>query len=649
MVKILTSLELAVVVRELQQLVGAKISKIHQPNSRLLLFNLFKTGGTKFLLKVDSGVGMYVTSYASKNPLTPAGFCLYLRKNLNNSKLIAVKQKNLERIVEFHFDSSEGLRILVCELFSKGNFVLCDGSYKILNCAAVQQWKDRIIKKGEIYKYPPAGFNLLSITPQTFQGYLAKYPQNEIVRLLATLGFGGIYAEEICLRSSVQKNTVAQMLRPQEAGALFDKIKELLAQFSLDSQAEIIYEEGKTVEATPFHLYFFEAKEQKKAESFNEALDILYTSEVTTHVREQSDAKYQQEKARLETIYNSQKKSYDSYEEDVQTSQRRADLIYSQYNTIYTIFSKIKAAVDSGYDWYEVYQVLQREKDSGIYEAGLVKEIKAETRQIIVDLGEELTLDLTKSLEENAGNYYGLAKKAKAKMEGAQATLLHSKQQLDALELRRTDMQQQYAVTAPKFVEKKKQEWYEKFHWFFTSSGLLAVGGRDATSNEIIVKKYVELNDFVFHTEIAGSPFFVLKNAREKATDQDLKEVAQATASYSAAWKLGVGNTDVYQVKPEQIRKELGLPKGSFMIHGKRNYFRSTETELTVGVDKQGRIMGGALSAVRKHCSMYAVVRQGEKKKSDVAKQIATKFNVDSNEVMAAIPTGTSRVVNFSD
>jgi predicted ribosome quality control (RQC) complex YloA/Tae2 family protein len=645
MVKVLTSLELSVVVRELQQLIGVKINKIHQPSSKVLILNLFQTGGNKFLLKIDSGTGMYLTSYSLANPLTPTSFCLFLRKSLNNSKIIAITQKNLERIVEFHFDTRDGLRILVCELFSKGNFILTDGAYKIINCAAVQQWKGRTIKKGEVYKYPPVSFNLFSLNQAVFQEYLNKYTPYQIVKLIATLGFGGTYAEEICLRANVKKDTIVQMLKPEEISNLYKAIYQILQQFRTSTSIVVAYEGEDVVDAFPFNLQS-SSLEQKQTNNFNQALDTLYTSVIATKVKQDGDAKYQREKQRLQAIESTQEEIFGEYERDYTKARERAELIYNKYQTISTIFSKIKQAVDAGYDWYEVYQVLQREKDQGIYEANLVKEIKPETRQILVDVGEELTLDLTKSLEENAGDYYDRAKKIRAKLEGVQTTLDDVKHKMSQLDKNRDSMQQQNTKREPKLIEKKKQEWYEKLHWFFTSSGLLAIGGRDATSNEIVVKKYLEIKDFVFHTDIAGSPFFVLKEGRDKATEQDLKEVAQATASYSAAWKLGVGASDVYQVGPQQVRKELGLPKGSFMIHGKRNYFRSTVLEIAIGVLKDGRLMAGAPDAVRKHCTNLSIIKQGDLKKSDVAKQLAHKFGNTVDEVIRLIPTGESKITS---
>ena len=60
-----------------------------------------------------------------------------------------------------------------------------------------------------------------------------------------------------------------------------------------------------------------------------------------------------------------------------------------------------------------------------------------------------------------------------------------------------------------------KREWYEKFRWFISSEGFLVIGGRDATSNEIVIKKHADKNDLVFHTDIKGSPFHLSKQGWE--------------------------------------------------------------------------------------------------------------------------------------
>ena len=109
-----------------------------------------------------------------------------------------------------------------------------------------------------------------------------------------------------------------------------------------------------------------------------------------------------------------------------------------------------------------------------------------------------------------------------------------------------------------KEVITRKKKWYEKFRWFVSSEGFLCIGGRDATTNDILVKKHMEKGDLVFHTQLAGSPFFIIKSEGKKIGKKTIEEAAQATASYSRAWKHGFTVTEVYYITPEQVKKEIG-------------------------------------------------------------------------------------------
>ena len=62
------------------------------------------------------------------------------------------------------------------------------------------------------------------------------------------------------------------------------------------------------------------------------------------------------------------------------------------------------------------------------------------------------------------------------------------------------------------FSEVRKKNWFERYRWFYTADGILAIGGRDSSSNSAIIRKHLEKNDKVFHAEISGSPFFLLKD-----------------------------------------------------------------------------------------------------------------------------------------
>ena len=41
----------------------------------------------------------------------------------------------------------------------------------------------------------------------------------------------------------------------------------------------------------------------------------------------------------------------------------------------------------------------------------------------------------------------------------------------------------------------------ERYRWFYTVDGLLAIGGRDSSSNMAMIRKHVEKDDFVFHAD----------------------------------------------------------------------------------------------------------------------------------------------------
>src|SRR3989338_4676764 len=175
----------------------------------------------------------------------------------------------------------------------------------------------------------------------------------------------------------------------------------------------------------------------------------------------------------------------------------------------------------------------------------------------------EVEIDLNKSVDENAGIYFDLAKKAKRKMEGARKALLYTEKKLELLQKEEAKFWQEESIKERK--KERKKEWYEKFHWFVSSEGYLCIGGKDATSNEIVIKKHVDKDDIIFHTDMAGSPFFVVKNG-SKAGEKTLQESANATAIYSRAWKLWFVGAGVFYVKPEQVSKEA--PSGEYMVKG---------------------------------------------------------------------------------
>lgn len=254
-----------------------------------------------------------------------------------------------------------------------------------------------------------------------------------------------------------------------------------------------------------------------------------------------------------------------------------------------------------------------------------------------------LVLDLTKSIDENAASYFERAKKAKRKIDGAEKALEDNLKKLEEIEAKHS-----------KFIEKskkeksdRKKEWYEKFRWFTSSEGFLVIGGRDATSNEIVIKKHTDSNDLVFHTDMAGSPFFVIKTEGKDVGDKTKEEVADATCTFSRAWKLGLQTTSVFHANPNQISKKTNsgeyMGKGAFMIYGKTIHVNN-KLNLAVGINKLGQIMSGPVEAVKANCEKHVVVEQGTEKASSTAKIIRHRIGGDLDDIVRSLPSGGFKI-----
>ncbi|MEK6984559.1 MAG: NFACT RNA binding domain-containing protein [Nanoarchaeota archaeon] len=256
-----------------------------------------------------------------------------------------------------------------------------------------------------------------------------------------------------------------------------------------------------------------------------------------------------------------------------------------------------------------------------------------------------LLLSVTKSIDENAAVYFEKAKKIKKKIYGAEKSLAYNLKKLEVLELRQEKLNLEKTKQA--VLKERKLEWYEKFRWFISSEGFLVVGGRDATSNEIVVKKHTEPGDLVFHTDLAGSPFFVVKSEGKEIGEKTKEEAADATSTFSKTWKLGLQTTKVFYVNPEQVSKKTKageyMGKGAFMIYGKTNYIQN-KVNLALGLTKNQQIMGGPLEAVKANCEKHVVLEQGNEKPSAVAKSIRHKIGGHVDEIIRALPAGSFKV-----
>ena len=227
--------------------------------------------------------------------------------------------------------------------------------------------------------------------------------------------------------------------------------------------------------------------------------------------------------------------------------------------------------------------------------------------------------------------------------------------------LKKEEKQEKIAQESITFAEVRKKNWFERYRWFYTSDGILAIGGRDSSSNSAIIRKHIEKNDKVFHADIHGSPFFVLKNDSESISPASLNEIAHATVCFSRAWREAVYGLNAYWVEPNQIKKAAPsgqfLAKGAFVIEGNRNFVNVASLKLAIGIMKQEAnylITCGPPNPIKKSCMFYVIIEPTGSEMADVAKKIKSKFAEINEEIVKSIsiddfvrvlPAGKSHVV----
>ncbi|MFA5105776.1 MAG: NFACT RNA binding domain-containing protein [Candidatus Micrarchaeia archaeon] len=254
----------------------------------------------------------------------------------------------------------------------------------------------------------------------------------------------------------------------------------------------------------------------------------------------------------------------------------------------------------------------------------------------------KIGIDFTKSARENAQAYFDQSKEARRKAQGAAAALGKTREQIGNL-ASKSEAGEKSAK--PQVKVKRELKWFEKFHNFTTTGGLLVIAGRDASQNDLIYSKYLDDSDLFFHADIQGAPATVLKGGRD-APLPEKKEAAQFAASYSSAWKVGSPSVDVYCVLKSQLSKHAQggfIPKGGFGISGQREWFRGTRLGLRIGMG-EGGLAASVPEISKAQLKSACALVPGQKPKSDAVAVISKRTGAHPDEISLLVPSGKTTV-----
>lgn len=627
----MTSFDVAALTPELNQAVrGSRINNIYQVPPVTLLLKLRQPNQPPLSLLIEAGKRLHLTSYALKKPKKPPAFCMALRKYLKNGKIAGIEQHEFERIVTIRVTTREGEFQLVSELFGEGNIILLSPQNKILHALAYRRMRDRNVLRGETFQHaPPSGRNPLTLTRQDFSE-MKHLGQLETVRALTRfLSIGGLYAEEILLRAQVEKGVPCEALTEKEMDAIFGQLRQFLSVIKAGNikPCVVINGKGEWVDVVPVPLKKYANFRKKTYGTFNEALDEYYTEAAVKERVVKVAGEVERELAKQRRILRSQQKALKDARERIEQNRRIGDAIFSHLGELQLLFQKIMNEKREGKPWEQIVSDTEKEREAGRVPAIYFHSLEPQ-RSILHVSVENLVfpLNLRRSIQANAANYYTKAKKAERKLRGIEKAMRETQTRIQ--ELQQAWVKETEEVREPP-IKRRKKAWYEKFRWFYSSDGFLVIGGRDATTNEILIKKHMEPHDVVFHADIHGAPFVLIKTKGKTPPEQTIKESAQFAASYSRGWREGLGAVSVYWVSAQQVSKRpppgQRLGKGAFMIHGSKNYVRNVPLRVAIGIETKGEhliIVGGPVEAMSKQTGTYVEIIPGDQSAGRLAKQI---------------------------
>lgn len=631
-------MDIAAIVTELQELIGARLVKAYQQGKDEIRLKLHQKEIGSLDLIIEAGRRIHLTKYKRPSPRMPSNFAMYIRKHLGGGRIAQIRQLDFDRIVEITVERWDKKIRLIAELLPRGNLVLVDENGDIMLPLRRKSFSTREIKVRTKYERPPSRENPLitSELERTLTNLCKSTTQDkDVVRLLASsLSLGGLYAEEVCEKAGVDKNKKANELTETELKSIYGTVRTLLepilSQDKSQLKAHIVLEAEEKVDVLPFELNTYKTREKEFFTSFNDAADEFFTMQIAEAVEEQAKTEREKGIGKYERVLNEQLDALQKFERKEAEWIKKGELIYARY--------------------VEIEEQLR----------GMVKKRKVVTLTL-PDTNLPLEIDTSVSLQKNASAYYERGKVFKKKRAGVARAIEETKERIRTEKAKELEIKEEL-IPEKKEVRREKEEWYEKFRWFDTSDGFLVIGGKDATTNEILVKKYMAPEDLFCHTQAEGAPVVIAKTGGKDVSEQGLREIAQFATSYSNLWKYGFYEGECYCVTGDQVSKTPPsgeyIKKGSFVVRGKRKYFKAA-LGLCIGV-KKNRFVACPSSDSQKEMldSFVELEPEGELEKNELAKEIVKFFVEHAKEekkediermatyekVLRFLPPGKSRI-----
>ena len=586
-----------------------------------------------------STMGVWLTSVKIEQ-IEPNKLQRRLRSDILRLKLKEIRQIGSERIAYFDFEGFGKKFVLVAEFFGDGNIILCNGQMKVLALQHSVDVRHRKLGVGLEYVPPPQnGLDIFEISEKNFH----ELKQTDLIAvkwLGRTLGLPKKYAEGIFKIANLDPKVKGSHLTFGQIKIIFQTTQQIVTDVATGNHKPVIIKSDKT-EVCP--ITFNKSDEScVEVDSFIAGLDKVFTDSLVSRGKTARSAVPNKKIQELESQLSEQEKA-------VKLVKERSDSITKVANSL---FEMISVGITSIQDARAIEKL-----------ANLNAELLTEKGiSFVVIAGEKIKTDYESSLQSIASALFDEAKHQARAIDSIEEIKNRTQKRLEKL-LAKTESEEN-SITVSSI---RKKNWYERYRWFVTTDGYLAIGGRDAASNSAVIRKHLGNSDKVFHADIFGSPFFILKDANVSSSIS-MNEVAHATACFSRAWREGLYGVRSYWVNPDQVKKSAPsgefLPKGSFTIEGQRNFIKAQALKLAVGIlpqdDDSFALTCGPVDPIKKNSVLYAVIEPHGIEMAEAAKKIKAEFsklnedvakNIPLDDFVRVLPAGKSQIreVSYGD
>ena len=664
----MTNVDVAALAAELHPLLrGARLEKAYQPEKNQILLRFRRKGVGRLDLLFELGRYLTLIRQPAQNPDKPSMVAQILRTSLENARVLGFQQVGFDRLLRMDLERGDGKRSLIFEMFGDGNLLLLGDDEVILLPMIGGDFGARKVRKGQVYQPPPGGTDPLNMDLAALKARGAVAGK-DLVRMLAVeVGFGPLWAEELCLRSNVPKNSKPSAMDEAAWQSLHQAIEKLRDEVRRNDLAPaIVLEDGQPVDAVPFVMLKFPSPKfvHEECESFRIALDKFFVGTDEEDVDDPRRHRMAEAQGKIQRQLDQMNEALDTYAAEEEVERAAGDAIYASYPIVDSLLTSLNAARKDR-PWTAVSAILDEARAKGDANALRVPVLRPHEGTAVFAIHDaaqkpvNVEVDLRITVADNADLHYAAAKKAKSRQAGAIKARDEAMRRMDQLEAKGLDG---FGAAPKRSDEQSRHFWFENYRWTLTPSGRLAVGGRSAAQNDAVVKKYLRAGDRYVHADVHGAPSVVVRDVDkvEELTDEDMATAGQFAVCSSRAWRQ-FGQATAYWVTPEQVNKTPRsgefVPRGAWIIHGKRNHLPNFPMQwwiAKVAMAPTGRpaaegdrviekIVGGPPSGLRPWASMHIEIFPGEMDTNDAAPILADRLGCSVEEVQSALPPGGVR------